>query len=209
MVGNLLDVSFTFNQGSLGIGLEKLNSDVHDYIMSELRAASSRGEAEMKLRAPWTETGMTNRWGRRSTGLARSGLWSEASSEHGMYKITMGQGVDYGIYLEKSNGGRYQIIMPVLVETSRAFMESLAGMLEHLHEPAPISAVAPGVGIQQGTSQGAAERIQGVRGAAEKAPHKIKTYFRNERGQFTRYKGVTVGTGATSTTRPTKKTKRR
>jgi hypothetical protein len=164
--------NFTFDQGSLGRNLATFDEKVHEFIKHDLEVTAARGEVVMKAHAPWKD----------ETGEARAGLWCDPWWDRsGHYSILMGHTAEYGIYLEKSNGGRFQIVMPTLVAVSRAFMESLEGMLNQLDNPAPVAAIiAPGVGATQGTSQGVIEHGQHVRGAAEKP----KFYFRNERGQF-------------------------
>jgi hypothetical protein len=187
--------SFSFNAGDLGRNLATLDERIDRFIKTDLKVAASRGEAVMKSAHPW----------KNRTGDAEAGLWADADSHgHGQYQLYMGHGVEYGIYLEKSNGGKFQIVMPTLVETARAFMESLEEMLHQLDNPAPVvDVVAPGVGFDRGTSQGAVEHGQHVRGAAEKAYHharKVKLYFRDAKGRFTSTKN-TVKTAVTKRTR--------
>ena len=195
MTGELFRERFTFNEGSLGRNIDTLDERIHRFIKTDLDVAASRGEAEMKAKAPW----------RNRTWNARNTLWAEADSRPGFYQLYMGHGMEYGIYLEKSNGGKFQIIMPTLIATARAFMESLEEMLHDLDNPTPVlPVVAPGIGIERGTSQGAIEHGQHVRGAAEKVfkkSNKVRIYFRDVRGRF-------VSTKTTAKTATTRKTRR-
>jgi Bacteriophage HK97-gp10, putative tail-component len=193
----LYERSFTFDQGSLGRNLDTIDEKIHRFIKEDLEVAAARGQIQLKADAPWTDR----------SGDARRELWAEADSDHvGNYRLDMGHGVEYGIYLEKSNGARFQVIMPTLVTIARAFMESLEQMFAQLDNPAPIfPIVAPGVGAHQGTSQGAIEHGQHVRGAVEKTFRKIKKtrfFFRDAKGRF-------VSTKATLSTPKTPKTRRR
>ena len=62
-------------------------------------------ELEMKQEAPWQDR----------TGEARRSLFAKAwQSPDGNVTLTLGHGVDYGIYLEFKNGGRYAIVGPTL-----------------------------------------------------------------------------------------------
>lgn len=194
--------SFTFNQGSLGRNLDTLDEKIHHFIAADLDVAAGRGEAKMKTDAPW----------RDRTTEARTTLWATADSHGDSYQLYMGHGAEYGIYLEKSNGGRFQVVMPTLVATARAFMESLTDMLYQLDNPTPVlGAIEPGVAGQRGTSQGAGEHIEHVKGATEKTAktsRRPQIYFRTGGGQFASYKNVKLGAGHTKSTKKTAKTKK-
>jgi hypothetical protein len=195
----LYERNFTFDQGSLGRNLATMDEKVHHFIATDLNTAAARGREQMYQDRPW----------RDRTSKARNGLWSDTDTHGGNYRLWMGHGVQYGIYLEKSNGGRFQVVMPTLIATAHAFMESLIEMLHQLDNPAPVlGAIEPGIGAQRGTSQGATERAQGVKGVTEKTVRKPRVTFRNERGQFAEYKNVKLGTGHTKTTKTTAKTKK-
>jgi len=137
--------SFDFNPGTLGYNLAILDEKVNRAIDGVQEVCVAEGEAELKTRAPWTD----------DTGNARRFLWAIGDkTTRGNRKITMGHGVNYGVYLEKSNQGRFQVIMPVLLDTGRKFMRSLEHLFATLDSPVPISAlVAPGGGGRRGTSQ--------------------------------------------------------
>jgi hypothetical protein len=196
--------NFTFDQGTLGLNLAKIDEDIHDYIVQDVQTMAVRGAVVMKSHAPW----------RDRTTDARNGLfcdpwWDEA----GRYSIIMGHTVDYGIYLEEYHGGRFQIVMPTLIAISKAMMLSLEGMLNNLDTPGAATAAAvtaPAVGLGRGTSQGALDHGQAVRGAVEHhqgAPKRSKIYFRNAKGQFVKYKSIMEDlTKTTTKTKTTKKT---
>jgi hypothetical protein len=200
--------SFTFNQGDLGVNLATLDERVHNFIKTDLELVASRGEGAMKVHAPWTQTGMYNKWGRLSTGRARNGLWAEAVSHADRFQLYMGHEAPYGVYLEENYGGRFQVVMPTLIATAHVFMQSLTDMLNHLNDPAATAAVIePGIG-RQGTSQGVSGHAAHVAGATEKTAKTPRVTFRNAKGQFAAYKGVKLGEGATPKTPKTPKTKK-
>jgi hypothetical protein len=184
---------FTFRQGDLGRNLDTFDERVDRYIKDDLKVAAERAEVQMKQYAPWTD----HSWHARTT------LWAGDTSEQGFYRLTLGHGAEYGIFLERSNQGRFQIIMPTLVAVSRAFMQSLELMLDQLDNPFPaLPMVEPGIGMDKGTSQGVTERAHAVKGAAERAVHKAgkaRIYFRDAGGRF-------VSTKHTPVTPPTRKT---
>jgi hypothetical protein len=143
--------SFKFDQGSLGRNLDVFDQHVHDFLDRDIDAHAARGEADMKMKAPWTD----------DTGHARATLWADTHKSHNRYSIEMGHGAEYGIYLEKSNNGRFQIVMPTLLATARSFMLSLEHMFAQMETKAPIgTAIAPGIGTRPGTSQDAGDRIR-------------------------------------------------
>lgn len=62
-------------------------------------------EQHIKIYAPWTDR----------TGNARSGLAANAVKEADtVFSIIMTYSVDYGIYLERANDGKYATIIPTL-----------------------------------------------------------------------------------------------
>jgi hypothetical protein len=74
-----------------------------------VRAIADRWAPEiqnwMKENAPWTDR----------TGNARQGLYTEVQDvANVMVSIILSHGVDYGLFLEVSNQGRYAIINPAI-----------------------------------------------------------------------------------------------
>jgi hypothetical protein len=61
-------------------------------------------EAWMKQNAAWTDR----------TSNARQTLWAEAFDFTDVVVLAFGHGVDYGVFLELANAGRYSIIFPAL-----------------------------------------------------------------------------------------------
>ena len=78
-------------------------------IHRSVRAIADRWAPEiqnwMKENAPWTDR----------TGNARQGLYTEVQDvANVMVSIILSHGVDYGLFLEVSNQGRYAIINPAI-----------------------------------------------------------------------------------------------
>lgn len=61
-------------------------------------------EGRAKQDAPWTDR----------TGNARSGLRGETVVSRNQVKIALAHSVEYGVYLELANDGRYAILKPTL-----------------------------------------------------------------------------------------------
>jgi hypothetical protein len=144
---------FDFDEGSLGRNLATFDQKVEGFIDRDIEVHTTQGELTMKAKAPW----------RDHTGEARRSLWADHMKSGNTRRIEMGHGVEYGVYLEESNNGRFQIVMPVLVATARSFMQSLEAMFAQLETHATITPfISPGVGTRPGTSQGARERATGA-----------------------------------------------
>lgn len=144
--------SFDFDQGSLGRNLALLPDRIQDFIDRDIDIHAAEGEKTMKTDAPW----------KNRTWHARNTLWADTNKTPERKTITMGHGAEYGVYLEESNSGRFQIVMPTLVATARSFMRSLEHMFAQLETHAPISpAITPGVGTRPGTSQNTRHRLTG------------------------------------------------
>jgi hypothetical protein len=181
--------SFDFDQGSLGRNLATFDDKVHDFISRDIDVHTAKGELELKTKAPWTD----------DTGHARETLWADNDKSNNRYSIHMGHGAEYGVYLEKSNGGRFQVIMPVLLATARSFMSSLEHMFAQMETHAPIgTAISPSIGTRPGTSQDAGDRIHitvDKRGRAS---------GRNAKGRFVSLKNF-IKSNATKATKRTRK----
>lgn len=72
----------------------------------------NRIEGAAKMNAPWTDR----------TGNARGGLETAVTHAPGVHRITLFHKVEYGLWLEIANGGRYRIIMPTLESQGRQMM---------------------------------------------------------------------------------------
>lgn len=66
--------------------------------------------------APWDDR----------TGMARDRLWVEVYEDNGSIYLDLGHGVDYGLYLETIQNGRFATIMPTL-ETYAGILFAEAG----------------------------------------------------------------------------------
>lgn len=83
---------------------------------------AQRGEARMKIEAPWTDR----------TGAARSGLYTRFQKSGKTREILFSHSVAYGIWLEVANSGDYQIIMPTVRVIGRDTMRQLKDLFGDL-----------------------------------------------------------------------------
>lgn len=150
----MASMTFQWEDRGLTLGLAEFPTKLHNRLDQLIDAASARGEADMKLKAPWKDR----------TGAARAGLFTASIKEAlpgGLrrYSIIFGHTVDYGIYLETIQNGKWQVIMPVLKATGDALMLSMNGLLKELDAGPELAAIAPEVG-ERGTSQDSQRRAE-------------------------------------------------
>jgi hypothetical protein len=104
----------------MAAGFFLLSNTLGDLFEGEVILENVRQQAEdiapdirdaARQNAPWTD----------QTGDARAGLDTEVDNEGTEVVITLSHGVDYGIWLETIQSGRFAIIMPTL----EAFAEEI------------------------------------------------------------------------------------
>jgi hypothetical protein len=90
-------------------GSEKVNKNIDGHIDRLIAASLALGqdlagmlEKEMKQDAPWQDR----------TGNARKGLKGSSAIDDDNITITVSHSVDYGVYLELANDGKYAILKP-------------------------------------------------------------------------------------------------
>lgn len=144
-----------FNAVNLTRNCAMLPEQIQKTIVLTVDYASKYGEGKMKAEAPWTDR----------TGAARTGLFTDkfhaGTLGKGVHRIVFGHSVDYGIWLEVANSGRYQIIMPTVKAVGTDLMKGLEGMLNHPGQPIPgiFKTFEPSMG-RKGTSQGVRVRSE-------------------------------------------------
>ena len=78
---------------------------LHHYVLAVANRWTPEIENWMKENAPWTDR----------TGNARQGLYSDVTEiAQSAVVIILGHGVEYGVFLELANAGRYAVVMPAL-----------------------------------------------------------------------------------------------
>ena len=81
---------------------------------------SLEGQQFAQINAPWT-----NR-----TGMARATLQGTAEGSGFSGVMTLAHGMDYGVWLELANQGRYAILPDALQHMAQVLEEGLGGILE-------------------------------------------------------------------------------
>lgn len=81
---------------------------------------ATRAVAYARQNAPWTDR----------TSNARNGLFARAEREVPVYRIIVGHGVPYGIWLEVRWSGRYQIIRPTVDHEGPELMKTASKLYD-------------------------------------------------------------------------------
>jgi hypothetical protein len=93
-----------FLHDGIGPVLDYLIINTGINVTEAMQAGAEEVQAYAQSNAPWTDR----------TGDARSGLYAEVYEEFGEIVLELGHSVDYGIWLELKDNGKYAIIMPTL-----------------------------------------------------------------------------------------------
>lgn len=165
-------VDVKYDSIELSKNIAEFGAEINKSITLTTDFGATKGQAAMKLEAPWTDR----------TGNARAGL--VAAPKHSgtsaigfaIHQIFFAHGVNYGIWLEIANSGKYQIIMPVLVQTGKAIMDALKTMFDNLGAPPEAKVIVDVPTPSHGTSQSAGTR----------AGRQARTVKRTTKSQTTR-----------------------
>lgn len=106
--------------------------DYEKVVDAFMTLAAVQGEARMREKAPWRDS--TGNRDDRVPGAARAGLFTATNLAGSHKSILFSHGVDYGIWLEISNHGKDQIIMPTVAAMGKQLMKSLRGTLSAMRE---------------------------------------------------------------------------
>lgn len=89
-----------------GIGprIGELEASLVEQTYAAMEHVAQEAEDYARSNAPWEDR----------TGDARAGLHADVESEGGVITLTLSHDVDYGIFLELIENGKFAIIMPTL-----------------------------------------------------------------------------------------------
>lgn len=150
-------LTYKLDDKELRGNIAEFGPKVNKFITVTTDFAEGKGVDQMKLKAPWTDR----------TGAARGGL-NGRTSHTGQgpigftrHSITFAHGVDYGIWLEVANSGKFQIIMPTVLAVGKSVMSVIGDMIATLDHPTARN-LRPNVQMpyvgRTGTSQGAGRK---------------------------------------------------
>lgn len=101
-------------------GMKRYESAVRKGVHSQLQYWAPVVEEEAKRDAPWTDR----------TANARQTLHGMVTETPDKTRLSLGHGVDYGLWLEIANGGRYGIVKKVLERHYGDIMQSIRDLLK-------------------------------------------------------------------------------
>jgi hypothetical protein len=108
-------MGFTFDGNQVRRNLRELEPKIDARISTVVEFQAARGEAKMKIDAPWTDR----------TGAARNGLFTRYGKRGSTHEILFSHSVAYGIWLEIIESGEWQVIWPTMRVIGRETMKQL------------------------------------------------------------------------------------
>lgn len=116
---------FTIRLDELDYNLVRFDDRARAAISKVMDYQQGRSETYMRTHAKWTD---------RTTN-ARNGLFSVVTRK-GMngWLLVMSHGVEYGIWLEIANSGRYAIVRPTFLRTAPQTMQLLSRLFERMEK---------------------------------------------------------------------------
>lgn len=108
------------DRNTLKTGVQKFRRDLISAVGAATAYEAQRGQDWMRANAPWTDR----------TSNARNGLFATSSTMPNGWRITMYHTMPYGVFLELSRDGRFQIIVPAIRHTGDELMKVLRNIME-------------------------------------------------------------------------------
>lgn len=99
--------------------LKRITDDLDEKISAIFKANEAWAMAWMKMNAPWTD----------NTGRARAGLTAVSASAGKTHEMLLSYSVNYSIWLEIANSGRFQILGPAMRYISQKILMDLKDVL--------------------------------------------------------------------------------
>lgn len=117
-------IRWTRPPGELARAIERYGDRVLQAVAAVAQYAATQMQNDAKAQAAWTDR----------TGNARTGLFGTSEADFGAKVVTIylshGAVIDYGVWLELANSGRYAIIM----RTMQAHYQPLMDMLKEIFQ---------------------------------------------------------------------------
>lgn len=121
LMPKLLNVKATWETERVEKNIEDLTDNIDAKINEVFKLNEPWAVAWMKLNAPWTDI----------TGRARGGLSATTSQMGNIHEMLLYYtGVNYGIWLEIANSGRFQILGPAMRYVSAKILKDIESVIE-------------------------------------------------------------------------------
>lgn len=118
MVSSAGSSGVDWNDREIQLNLATFNVRAQAALTAIMAYHATRASAYAKSNAPW----------RDQTSNARNGLYARAERSVSTYRIIVGHGVEYGVWLEVRWSGRYAIIRPTIDHEGPEVMTTVAGL---------------------------------------------------------------------------------
>lgn len=115
-------VRFDFDYGEIKTRLKSLDDRIDRQIGLVVDVGATKSEAFMKTNAPWHD----------DTGAARTGLHAVTAHMGSKHEIILAHSMDYGIWLEVKNSGKYEIINPTMRTMGKEIMRDFDHLLRRM-----------------------------------------------------------------------------
>lgn len=115
MTGFSMELHWQTPPQRLAGNVRRLTSITRARLQSVLAEQAAVAEGDAKVTAPWTDR----------TGAARNSLYATSMATGNGGVLEVGHGVDYGIWLEVANAGRYAAVIPTLQRTYPRVIQAL------------------------------------------------------------------------------------
>lgn len=97
-------ITWSPHPNTIRVNTDRLGVAVLGRLANLMEGTAARAEALAKTTAPWTDR----------TGAARAGLRGTSDADHTGGEIVLSYNVDYGMWLELANQGRYATVIPTM-----------------------------------------------------------------------------------------------
>jgi hypothetical protein len=128
LVAKAMEVKVTWETEKVQDKLHQITDGLDAKIEEIFKKNEAWAIAWMKANAPWTD----------NTGRARAGLMAVSASAGSTHEMRLFYtGVNYGVWLEIANSGRFQILGPAMRHVSRKLLKDFQSILS---DRPPVSA---------------------------------------------------------------------
>lgn len=114
----MAELAFQYDDNALYAAVARIDQSVDHALTAIINYHAPKVEASAKRGAKWTDR----------TSNARNGLFAVAERDRPSYRIVLGHGVSYGIWLEVRFSGRYATIVPTINDEGPQVMKTVAGL---------------------------------------------------------------------------------
>ena len=118
-----MGIKINYNGSSLSSNLDKMSTKLGAVVLMYSATKASEIESKMKINRPWADR----------TGMAKALLSARVSRpDTSTIRITLSQGVNYGIWLELAHEKRFAILAPTVRDEGPKLVDDLGNLMGRL-----------------------------------------------------------------------------